>query len=94
MTFLKSSQDYDWRMAPQRDQSREKHHARAARIYIDNQHVDAVKLAVKKVESVPTVSAQPNAMTGPRPGFQNDPGAIRIRIHQQYDFLFQFPAFR
>ena len=67
MTFLKSGQDYDWRTAPQGAQSREKQHARAARIYIDNQDVDAVKLAVKKVKSVSTAPAQPNAMAGPRP---------------------------
>ncbi len=66
----------------------------AARIDIDNQAVDAVKFAVKKVESVSAVPAQPNAMTGPRPGFQKDPGAIRICIHQQYDFLFHLPTFR
>ena len=87
-------QDNDRKTVPKIAQSREQCHSMAARIDVDNQAVDAVEFAVEKAESLRAVPAQPNAMTGPRPGFQNDPGAIRIRIHQQYDFLFYFPAFR
>ena len=57
MAFLKSGQGNDWRTAPKRAQGREKRHAMAARIEIDNQDIDAVKLADKKVESVPIVPA-------------------------------------
>ena len=57
MAFLKSGQDNDRRTAPKRAQSREKRHAMAARIDIDNQAVDAVEIAVKKVESLPAVPA-------------------------------------
>jgi hypothetical protein len=81
-------------MAPKRAQSREQCHAIAARVDVNNQAIDAVGFAVEKAQSLRAVPTQSNAMTGPRPGFQNDPGAIRICIHQQYDFFFHRPTFR
>jgi hypothetical protein len=88
VAFLQTGEDNDRRPLPMRVDRHEECETLRSWIEIDHDMIDVIKFAVQKNKRFVAILAQAHAVPGAGAGFQDECGAIRVRVDEKYDFLF------